>query len=1490
MPTKKQPVLKAVVAGAGAAATAKQKRGRDDFKAPVKVLLAQRVGYLCSNPECQAPTIGPRMGESGVANVGVAAHIKAASKGFARYDEHQTAVERGGFENGIWLCQTHSKLIDHDAKTFTVEKLHEWKKDAEQRAFEQLLSGHGPAKVYRAAEALSDEVAELRALLALPKDMNVDDVRARVATGSLTQIEAFEWSDRWPKHLVDLELAVEGDGGNSRLAIGRFGTLLSATQKIVLVSPPGTGKSTTLVQIARRMLAEGPVPVVIPLGEWAESKVDLFSWVVARHGYEGLNTNHLKFLAHQGELALLLDGYNEVPPEARVALMQELKTLQREYPLLNVVISSRRETRNLPLAAGHRLVVMPLSDEQQLEMATALRGKDGESILDAAWRTPGLADLVTIPLYLRSLLESTTGTALPETKEEVLRGMVHTHESEPANQEIFHQRLLDEQQRYLTALAVTAQKLGTPNIPEGDARRAIGSINRSLIEEGITASPLAVPQVLDVLVASHLLVRDAGGTFSFQHQQIQEWYASIEFEEALDGLSNQLSMTHPFAVERLNDPNWGEVVMFACERMARRDAKGAAAVAVLVELMLSIDPLFAAKLISRSNAAVLEIAAKKVVGFGKAWHASRSVLAVAFMIESRRPEFSEFVWPLVSGQDNNQMATMRLVHRFNPGVLGEKLTADYSTLPDRARETLVAELASDGDRAGIDMAFQLALREPSIQIRRHVFESLAFRRATNHMEDLLRQSGDELAEEVARHGYWEGLRDASLIAELEKRRNRLSAADVAPERQLSHALYNSPVAEIPAVIARTLASEAYSVEDAGVRPLHAAWERFPAEVAAALTSRVERGLKLPFRPQLYMQNAEEVDDGPIADRVLNTVVEEHHDSVEAFLVGPTVVGQLLERFLDAQRAYQAQGQHTVEAYRPVRELADTLQQTRASVLFKALGSFAGKLSPSDITALAHVISRHGQLAGPDVEWLALGDKANAVALLNSWSELLLERHASRHDMAELTWAMKRVADPSQVPLVERMLEIEIAEGVKAKASFEANQRDQAALREMQHPHQQEYRTLLTDIGTPDAYAVLQAHLGNPYFATEAAVGMQVMWRQWNEPAPASENFVPPFPDFERAAKFRAGGPRPVSDTAQILLDAAKEQLAESTPISIGRAVQIAGNAVLLPHGDQQRWFDDLIDATTQDRGKLDLARRMVSGGLVVQSRVILAALETLVRRHKERGNWIHDNDIWEFMQWLELLPATERPESLLDGWDMLADFKFGFWRLRDAVGGLKLLPEAERMAIFRQLIEREPKFAEQYEFYRSLRNPGAPTLDLLVDIAAGKYGKIDMSKGARFDYPDELYDSLGEAERASLPARFKDAASDGARVFIGKLLLASGHHGTFMMLSKTPIGRHIIKHESYRTLEELLFVRQPVSPGSSSYELMPRSVEALRKGLFVLTASEDAQTAAFAADYLNRIDTSRAEEGAVDGGARHPDIESGRPWPAVTVPADPVKD
>lgn len=102
---------------------------RDDFTAKTKDLLAKRVGFRCSI--CDRPTSGPGSTPEGIINLGVAAHISAASPGGPRYDDTLTKDDRISIENGIWLCQNCAHLIDSDEKNFTIEFLK--KKNKEPR-------------------------------------------------------------------------------------------------------------------------------------------------------------------------------------------------------------------------------------------------------------------------------------------------------------------------------------------------------------------------------------------------------------------------------------------------------------------------------------------------------------------------------------------------------------------------------------------------------------------------------------------------------------------------------------------------------------------------------------------------------------------------------------------------------------------------------------------------------------------------------------------------------------------------------------------------------------------------------------------------------------------------------------------------------------------------------------------------------------------------------------------------------------------------------------------------------------------------------------------------------------------------------------------------------------------------------------------------------------------------------------------------------------
>lgn len=109
-----------------------------DFTQNTKRLLAHRVGHLCSNPACQAPTSGPGHEPTELVTAGDAAHITAASPGGPRYDPSLTPEQRRSYDNGIWLCVTHARIVDQDDSHHTTELLLNWKSQAENQAMKGL--------------------------------------------------------------------------------------------------------------------------------------------------------------------------------------------------------------------------------------------------------------------------------------------------------------------------------------------------------------------------------------------------------------------------------------------------------------------------------------------------------------------------------------------------------------------------------------------------------------------------------------------------------------------------------------------------------------------------------------------------------------------------------------------------------------------------------------------------------------------------------------------------------------------------------------------------------------------------------------------------------------------------------------------------------------------------------------------------------------------------------------------------------------------------------------------------------------------------------------------------------------------------------------------------------------------------------------------------------------------------------------------------------
>ena len=144
---------------------------RDDFPITTKETLAKRVGYRCSNPKCRQPTSGPHEDSAKALNVGVAAHITAASEGGPRFDRSLSVEQRRSTENAIWLCQNCAKLVDNDAQRYSVDVLRRWKVASEGDALRAvevrgLVNDDAAAQFHRLEHLMPDLLAEMRKDLA----------------------------------------------------------------------------------------------------------------------------------------------------------------------------------------------------------------------------------------------------------------------------------------------------------------------------------------------------------------------------------------------------------------------------------------------------------------------------------------------------------------------------------------------------------------------------------------------------------------------------------------------------------------------------------------------------------------------------------------------------------------------------------------------------------------------------------------------------------------------------------------------------------------------------------------------------------------------------------------------------------------------------------------------------------------------------------------------------------------------------------------------------------------------------------------------------------------------------------------------------------------------------------------------------------------------------------------------------------------------------
>lgn len=146
---------------------------KPDFSTKTKETLAKRAAFICSNPDCQASTIGPNEDAEKATSIGEAAHIHAARKSFPRFDASMTDTARAEITNGIWLCRNCHREIDQNGNNYPVELLFAWREAHEV----QVKQGLGKKSDRLAEKLQSDTLEQFEGYPAIVRRIVIDKPR-----------------------------------------------------------------------------------------------------------------------------------------------------------------------------------------------------------------------------------------------------------------------------------------------------------------------------------------------------------------------------------------------------------------------------------------------------------------------------------------------------------------------------------------------------------------------------------------------------------------------------------------------------------------------------------------------------------------------------------------------------------------------------------------------------------------------------------------------------------------------------------------------------------------------------------------------------------------------------------------------------------------------------------------------------------------------------------------------------------------------------------------------------------------------------------------------------------------------------------------------------------------------------------------------------------------------------------------------------------------
>ena len=491
--------------------------------------------------------------------------------------------------------------------------------------------------------------------------------------------------------------------------------------------------------------------------------------------------------------------------------------------------------------------------------------------------------------------------------------------------------------------------------------------------------------------------------------------------------------------------------------------------------------------------------------------------------------------------------------------------------------------------------------------------------------------------------------------------------------------------------------------------------------------------------------------------------------------------------------------------------------------------------------------------------------------------------ANRHQMSNVARVVERLGQAQLAGGVQRMLERDLSDWATFREEHFKSGRG-LLTPDVTHCHKLEYRRAFFEIGGETVMGMMKW--------TSPTCGLEFMrhvcWpiigggRILQEGAAVC--VMVRFLGSESASGAAAGRKQPSHDMRRCGSNFRSRAAAWAGLITmtLSRARHRPGEIALgMPHGSKLTEIDRLLALPQPYVVKQGLLRAAAMAGEELPAAALLAAVGELLDLAKKEP-WRLDENRGELMGWIELFPFSDRPLDVIDALELIPPEHRESWRLDRLLSAFANSPNGASLEALDVLAKRDPRLIERHEWLNALIRVG--TLDAVRKLFDLVCSGTPTSRRSGLD-GWRLGQHLGEfakrfpAFRAEMLERYQMMAPGVPKGIVERALIEIVNADILMVLFRSyAADKRPFDGALREAIRNVAVGRRPAADWPGAFEEFSVPLTALRKHLFDLMVANNEQSA-LAEACLIKIEKLRDRHGRIEGEPRHPDIDSGRPWP-----------